>query len=51
MEANDSLDKDEVRKDVAYLVKNFQKFLKFRKNGKFAKKGMFVFRPLKTQSD
>ena len=32
-------DKDEVKKDVAYLVKNFQKFLKFKKDGKFAEKG------------
>ena len=32
-------DKDEVEKDVAYLVKNFQKFLKFKKDGKFAEKG------------
>ena len=26
---------------MAYLVKNFQKFLKFKKNGKFAEKGKF----------
>nr|XP_023876798.1 uncharacterized protein LOC111989209 [Quercus suber] len=32
---------DEVDKDVAYLVKNFRKFLKFKKNGKFAEKGKF----------
>ena len=32
VEAHDSLDKDEVGKDVAYLVKNFQKFLKFKRN-------------------
>ena len=37
MEAQDSSNEDEVEKDVAYLVKNFQKFLKFKKNGKFAK--------------
>ena len=41
MEAHDSSDEDEVKKDVAYLVKNFQKFLKFMKNGKFAEKGKF----------
>ena len=33
--------KDKVEKDVAYLAKNFQKFLKFKKNGKFAEKGKF----------
>ena len=27
---------------MAYLVKNFQKFLKFKKNGKFAEKGKFL---------
>ena len=41
MEAHNSLDKDKVEKDVAYLAKNFQKFLKFKKNGKFAEKGKF----------
>ena len=41
MEAQDSSDKDEVEKDAAYLVKNFRKFLKFKKNGKFAEKGKF----------
>ena len=41
VEAHDSLDEDVVDKDVAYLVKSFQKFLKFKKNGKFAKKGKF----------
>ena len=34
MDAQDS-------KDVAYLMKNFQKFLKFKKNGKFVEKGKF----------
>ena len=33
--------KDGVEKDVAYLAKNFQKFLKFKNSGKFAKKGKF----------
>ena len=41
VEAHDTSDEDEVEKDVAYLVKNFQKFLKFKKNGKFAEKGKF----------
>ena len=38
---HDSSNEDVVDKDVAYLVKSFQKFLKFKKNGKFAKKGKF----------
>ena len=41
VEAHDSSDEDVIDKDVAYLVKNFQKFLKFKKNGKFAKKRKF----------
>ena len=41
MEAQESSDEDVVEKDVAYLIKNFQKFLKFKKNGKFAEKGKF----------
>ena len=39
MEVHDSSDKDKADKDVAYLVKNFRKFLKFKKNGIFAEKG------------
>ena len=39
VEAHNLSDEDVVDKDVAYLVKNFQKFLKFKKNGKIAKKG------------
>ena len=39
VEAHDSSDEDVVNKDVAYLVKNFRKFLKFMKNGNFAEKG------------
>ena len=27
---------------MAYLVKNFRKFLKFKKNGKFAEKEIFL---------
>ena len=42
VEVHDSSDEDVVDKDVAYLVKNFWKFLKFKKNGKFAKKGKFL---------
>ena len=35
------MDKDEVEKEVAYLVKNFHKFLKFKKDGKSFEKGKF----------
>ena len=41
VEAHDSSDEDVVNKDVACLVKNFRKFLKFKKNGKLAEKGKF----------
>ena len=41
MDAHDSSNEDVVNKDVAYLVRNFQKFLKFKKDGKFAEKGKF----------
>ena len=41
LEAQDSSDEDEVEKDVAYLVKNFCKFLKFKRDGKSFKKGKF----------
>ena len=41
IEAHNSLDEDVVEKDVAYLVKNFWKFLKFKNNKKFAEKGKF----------
>ena len=41
MDDQDSSDEDEVEKDVAYLMKNFRKFFKFKKNGKFAEKGKF----------
>ena len=33
IEAHDSSDKDVVEKDVAYLAKNFRKFLKFKNSG------------------
>ena len=41
VEAHGTSDEDGVEKDVAYLVKNFWKFLKFKKNGKFAEKRKF----------
>ena len=41
MEAKDSSDEDEVERDVAYLVKNFCKFLKFKRDGKSFKKIKF----------
>ena len=41
MEAYDSSDEDEVEKEVAYLAKNFRKFLKFKRDGKPFKKGKF----------
>ena len=41
VEVNDSSDEDMVDKDVAYLVKNFRKFLRFKNNGKFGDKGKF----------
>ena len=41
VEAHNSLDEDVVEKDVAYLVKNFRKFLKFKNNWKFGDKGKF----------
>ena len=42
VEAYDSSDEDIVDKDVAYVVKNFRKFLKFKKNEKFSEKGKFL---------
>ena len=41
LEVHDSSDEDVVDKDVAYLVKNFRKFLKFKNNGKFGDNGKF----------
>ena len=38
VEDHDSSGEDVVDKDVAYLVKNFRKFLKFKNNGKFGDK-------------
>ena len=42
MEAHDSSNEDVVQKDVAYLAKNFCKFLKFKNSGKFGDKGKFT---------
>ena len=41
VETHNSSNEDVVEKDVAYLMKNFQKFLKFKNNGKFGDKGKF----------
>ena len=41
LKAQDSSDKDEVEKDVAYLAKKFCKFLKFKRDGKSFEKGKF----------
>ena len=41
MEAQDSSDEDEVEKEVAYLPKNFHKFLKFKRDGKSFEKRKF----------
>ena len=41
LEVHDSSNEDVVDKDVAYLVKNFRKFWKFKNNGKFGDKGKF----------
>ena len=37
----DSLDEDDVEKEVAYLTKNFRKFLKMKNDGKPFGKGKF----------
>ncbi|XP_023925715.1 uncharacterized protein LOC112037139 [Quercus suber] len=41
LEAQESSDKDEVEKEVAYLAKKFRKFLKFKRDGKSFEKGKF----------
>ena len=41
VEDHDSSEEDVVDKDVAYLVKNFRKSLKFKNNGKFGDKEKF----------
>ena len=42
VEAHGSLDEDVVKKDVAYLTKNFHKFLKYKNSEKFGDKGKFM---------
>ena len=42
VKAHKSSDEDVVEKDVAYLAKNFCKFLKFKNSGKFDDKGKFT---------
>ena len=42
IEAHDSSDEDVVEKAIAYLAKNFHKFLKFKNSGKFGDKGKFT---------
>ena len=41
IEAQDSLEEVDVEKEVAFLAKNFCKFLKFKKDGKSFEKGKF----------
>ena len=41
MVSHDSSEEDAVDKDVAYLVKNFQKFLKLKNSEKSGDKGKF----------
>ena len=41
VDVHDSLEDDTVEKDVAYLGKNFRKFLKFKNSGGFGDKGKF----------
>ena len=42
VEGHGSSDEDAVEKDVAYLAKNFRKFLKFKKSEKFGDKGKLM---------
>ena len=42
IEAHNSSDEDVVKKDVAYLAKNFCKFLKFKNSGKFGDKRKYT---------
>ena len=41
VDVHDSSNDDAIKKDVAYLVKNFRKFLKFKNSGKFGDKRKF----------
>ena len=42
VDAHGSSDEDVIEKDVAYLAKNFLKFLKFKNSEKFGDKGKFM---------
>ena len=42
VETHGSLDEDVVEKDIAYLAKNFRKFIKFKNSEKFGDKGKFM---------
>ena len=42
VETHGSSDEEVVEKDVAYLAKNFRKFLKFKNSEKFGDKGKFM---------
>ena len=42
VETHGSTNEDVVEKDVAYLAKNFRKFLKFKNSEKFGDKGKFM---------
>ena len=42
VETHGSSNEDVVEKDVAYLTKNFRKFLKFKNSEKFGDKGKFM---------
>ena len=45
IKAQDSSDEDEVDKEVAYLAKNFRRFLKFKRDGKsFEKENSQILR-------
>ena len=41
IEAQDSSEEDDIEKEVAFLTKNFRKFLKFKKDGKSFERGKF----------
>ena len=41
VDVHDSSNDDATETDVAYLTKNFRKFLKFKNSGKFSDKGKF----------
>ena len=41
VDVHDSSEDDIVEKDVAYLARNFRKFLKFKNSGRFGDKGKF----------